>query len=104
VAGQAPVGHHKDFQATLEAMPDGVSGIGLYYHHGGYDLGDPAAPPLLNDSYHREGVFANYAQSRFRVAGAYLYGTDQVATVTAQRKIHGFYLQADGYTWRPAAP
>ena len=97
VAGQASIGHHKDFYATLEATPDGVSGVGLYYHHGGYDLGDPAAPPQLNDSYHREGVFANYSQSLFRIAGAYLYGTDHVATVTPDRKIHGWYAQANGY-------
>jgi len=97
VAGVASVGHHKDFYATLEVMPDGVSGVGLYYHHGGYDLGDPAMPPQLNDSYHREGVFANYTQSLFRIAGAYLYGTDHVATVTPNRKIHGWYAQVNGY-------
>ena len=97
VAGQASVGHHKDFYATLEAMPDGVSGVGLYYHHGGYDLGDPAAAPLLNDSYQREGVFANYTQSLFRIAGAYLFGKDQVDTVTPDRKIHGYYAQVNGY-------
>jgi hypothetical protein len=97
VAGQASVGHHKDFYATLEAMPDGVSGAGLYYHHGGYDLGDPALPPQRNDSYQRQGVFANYTQSLFRVAGAYLYGKDSVATVTPERKIHGYYAQVNGY-------
>ncbi len=97
VAGQASVGHHKDFYATVEAMPDGVSGVGLYYHHGGYDLGDPAAAPLLYDSYQREGVFANYTQSLFRVAGAYLIGKDQVATVTPDRKIRGYYAQVNGY-------
>lgn len=97
VAGQAAVGHHKDFYATLEAMPDGLSGVGLYYHHGGYDLGDPAAPPQLNDSYHREGVFANYTQSLFRIAGAYLYGKDHVATLTPDRKISGWFAQVNGY-------
>jgi hypothetical protein len=97
VAGQAAIGHHKDFYATLEAMPDGVSGAGLYYHHGGYDLGDPAAAALLNDSYHREGVFANYTQSLFRLAGAYLYGKDHVATVIPERKIQGWYAQVNGY-------
>ena len=97
VAGQASVGHHKDFYATLEATPDGVSGVGLYYHHGGYDLGDPSAPPQLDDSYHREGVFANYSQPLFRIAGAYLYGQDHVATVTPERKISGWYAQVNGY-------
>jgi len=97
VAGQATVGHHKDFYATLEATPDGVSGVGLYFHHGGYDLGDPAAPPQLEDSYHREGVFANYSQPLFRVAGAYLYGKDHVATLTPDRKIQGWYVQVNGY-------
>jgi len=97
VAGQASVGHHKDFYATLEAMPDGVSGVGLYYHHGGYDLGDPATPPQQSDSYDREGVFANYTQSLFRIAGAYLFGKDRVATVTPERKIHGYYAQVNGY-------
>jgi hypothetical protein len=97
VAGQASVGHHKDFYATLEATPDGVSGVGLYYHHGGYDLGDPNAPPQLNDGYHREGVFANYSQPLFRIAGAYLYGQDHVATVTPDRKIQGWYAQVNGY-------
>jgi hypothetical protein len=97
VAGQASVGHHKDFYATLEAMPDGVSGVGLYFHHGGYDLGDPAAAPQLSDSYSREGVFANYTQNLFRVVGAYLYGEDQVATVTTKSKIQGYYVQANGY-------
>ncbi len=95
--GQATVGHHKDFYATLEATPDGVSGVGLYYHHGGYDLGDPAAPPQLNDSYHREGLFANYSQSLFRIAGAYLYGKDHVSTITPDRKISGWYAQVNGY-------
>ncbi|HLX09577.1 MAG TPA: hypothetical protein VKY89_17115 [Thermoanaerobaculia bacterium] len=97
VAGQASVGKHKDFYGSLEATPDGVSGVGLYYHHGGYDLGDPAMPPQLDDSYQREGVFANYSQSRFRVAGAYLFGKDQVATVIPDRKIRGYYLQVNGY-------
>ena len=97
VAGQASVGHHKDFYATLEATPDGVSGVGLYYHHGGYDLGDPTAPPQLADSYHREGVFANYSQPLFRIAGAYLYGQDHVATVATARKIQGWYAQVNGY-------
>jgi hypothetical protein len=97
VAGQASVGTHKDFYTTLEATPDGVSGVGLYYHHGGYDLGDAASPPLLNDSYYRAGVFANYTQKLFRLTGAYLYGTDQVATITPQRKISGWYAQINGY-------
>lgn len=97
VAGQASVGNHKDFYASLEVNPDGVSGIGLYYHHGGYNLGDPASPPQLDDSYYRAGVFANYAQPLFRVAGAYLYGTDNVATITPDRKIRGWYAQVNGY-------
>jgi len=97
VSGQASVGKHKDFYGSLEATPDGVSGVGLYYHHGGYDLGDPTLPPQLDDSYQREGVFANYSASRWRVAGAYLFGKDQVATVTPDRKIHGYYAQVNGY-------
>lgn len=97
VAGQASIGHHKDFYATLEATPDGVSGLGLYYHHGGYDLGDPSTAPQLADSYQREGVFANYTRPGFRVAGAYLYGTDSVASITPDRKIDGWFAQLNGY-------
>lgn len=104
VGGQATVGHHKDYYATLEVMPDGVSGVGLYYFHGGYDLGDPAAPPLLVDSYDRRGVFANYTQNLFRIAGAYLFGKDHVDTVAPDRKIDGFYVQLDGHPSGWVAP
>ena len=104
VAGQASVGHHKDFYATGEiALPDGISGIGLYYFRGGYDLGDPAAAPLVFDSYDRTGIFANWTRDRFRVAGAFLTGKDHL-TAIADRKIHGYFVQLDGHPsswWAP---
>ncbi len=93
--GQASVNNHKDVYASAEAaLPDGISGVGLYYYRGGYDLGDPSAGPLLFDRYDRKAVFANYTRDRFRLAGAYLSGTDSVETL-ADRKLSGYYVQGD---------
>ncbi len=94
VEGQAAVNDHKDFFATGEfALPDGLSGVGLYYYRGGYSLGDPTVAAFA-DKYDRKGIFANFTRDRFRVAGAYLYGKDEVATMS-DRKIHGWYAQTD---------
>ena len=94
VAGQAAVNNHKDIYATAEvALPDGISGVGLYYYRGGYDLGDPTAG-FLFDRYDRKGVLANFTRDRFRLAGAYLFGKDKVSTLL-DRKIRGFWAQAD---------
>lgn len=94
VEGQAAVMNHKDFYATGEfALPDGLSGVGVYYHRGGYDLGDPDVAVLF-DRYEREGVFANFTRDRFRLAGAYLFGRDRVSTLN-ESKIRGYFVQAD---------
>ena len=103
VEGQAAVKNHKDIYATAEmALPDGLSGVGLYYYRGGYDLGDPDSG-LLFDRYDRTGVFANFTRDRFRVAGAYLWGKDQIQTLSDQ-KIHGWYAQADVHPAEWLAP
>lgn len=95
VAGLANVNNHKDFYATGEvAAPDGVSGLGLYYFRGGYDLGDPTVAPQLFDRYDRTGVFANFTRDTFRVAGAYLYGKDHLGKLP-DRKMHGYFAQVD---------
>jgi hypothetical protein len=94
VEGQAAVKNHKDVYATGEvSLPDGISGVGLYYYNGGYDLGDPTAG-FVFDRYDRKGVFGNFTRDRFRIAGAYLYGKDKVSML-ADRKIRGYYAQAD---------
>lgn len=94
VEGQAAVNNHKDIYATGEvALPDGISGVGLYYYRGGYDLGDPETG-FLFDRYDRKGVFVNFTRDRLRIAGAFLYGKDEVSTLSDQ-KIRGFYAQAD---------
>jgi hypothetical protein len=104
VPGQAAVNNHKDFFATGEFMlPDELSGAGLYYYKGGYDLGDPTVAPLLFDRYDREGVFVNFTWDRFRIAGAYLYGKDRVETLS-DRKIHGWYAQTDFHPTEWLAP
>ena len=104
VPGQATVGHHKDFYGTAEVTaPDGISGVGLYYYHGAYDLGDPTAGALLDDRYYRAAAFANFTRDNFRLVGAYLYGKDEVQTL-ASGKVHGFYAQAElrpGGWWLP---
>ncbi|HVT15554.1 MAG TPA: hypothetical protein VHQ90_05140 [Thermoanaerobaculia bacterium] len=106
VPGQAAVNHHKDYYGTAEVTaPDGVSGVGLYYYHGGYDLGDPAVGPVLRDRYYRSAVFANFTRTSFRVAAAYLTGKDQVQTLQ-DRKIHGYYALVEvrpGGWWVPFA-
>jgi hypothetical protein len=106
VPAQATVNHHKDYYGTAEVTaPDGVSGVGLYYYHGAYDLGDPAAGPVLLDSYYRSALFANFTHDRFRVAAAYLVGQDKVRTLP-DRKIHGYYALVEfrpGGWWVPFA-
>jgi hypothetical protein len=103
VEGQAAVNNHKDVYASGEfILPDGISGAGLYYYTGGYDLGNPDSG-FLFDRYDRIGVFANYTKSKYRVAGAYLWGRDQVES-RPEQKIHGFYVQADVYPTGWLAP
>ncbi len=101
--GDAAVNNHKDVYATVEfAAPDGLSGVGLYYYRGGYDLGDDLTG-FLFDRYDRSGIFANYTRDEFRIAGAYLYGKDRVETLF-DRKLHGYFVQADGHPGSRWAP
>ena len=99
----ATVANHKDVYVTAEfTVPDQVSGVGLYFYRGGYDI----AVPLVGeefDQYYRAGVFANFTQDKFRVAGAYLRGTDRLTTLT-DRTITGYFVQADGYPSGWVAP
>lgn len=93
VPGQATVNRHKDTFVSAEyALPDGLSGVGVYYHRGGYDLGDSAA--LTFDRYDRTALFANFTRDKFRFAGAYLTGKDSIA-ISPRPKISGYYVQAD---------
>lgn len=94
VEDQAAVANHKDVYATGElVLPDGLSGFGLYYHRGGYDLADPSAG-ILFDRYDREGLFGNFTRDKYRLAGAYVRGTDRIESL-ANRKIDGYFLQID---------
>jgi hypothetical protein len=94
VPGQASVGNHKDVYVSAEySLPDGVSGVGILYYRGGYDIGDPDTG-FLFDQYDRVGFVANYTKDRFRIAGAYLWGKDRVETLT-DRDLRGWYAQAD---------
>ena len=96
VPGQATIGNHKDLYGTAElTLPDQVTGVGALYYRGGYDVGDPSAS-LLFDRYERLGVFANFTRDQFRLAGAYLYGTDEIESL-ARRRLRGYYLQADAH-------
>ena len=93
VPGQVTVNRHKDTYASGEiVLPDGISGLGAYYHRGGYDIEDPAAPGF--DRYDRAAIFANFTRDKFRVAGAYLKGKDSIASQPNQ-KISGYYVQSD---------
>lgn len=93
VPGQATVNHHKDIFASAEyALPDGISGVGAYYHRGGYDIGDAA--PLTFDRYDRTALFANFTRDKYRVAGAYLTGKDSFG-ISPRPKISGYFVQAD---------
>lgn len=99
----ATVANHKDVYATAEyTVPDQVSGVGLYYYRGGYDIAVPLGG-LEFDRYDRQGVFANFTQDKFRVAGAYLRGKDRITSLT-DRRIRGYYIQADGYPVDWVAP
>jgi hypothetical protein len=101
--GQVLVGNHKDVYGTLELnAADDPSGVGLYYYQGGYDLADSVGD-FRFDSYHRQGVFANLTRDQFRIAGAYLYGKDRFELLP-DRKISGYYAQADGYPREWAVP
>ena len=93
IPGQATVNRHKDTYVSAEyALPDGISGVGAYYHRGGYDIGDPAA--ITFDRYDRAALFANFTRDKYRVAGAYLTGKDSLAT-QPRPKISGYYVQGD---------
>ena len=93
VPGQATVNRHKDMYASAEyALPDGISGVGAYYHRGGYDLEDPVASAF--DRYDRAALFANVTRDKFRVAGAWLTGKDSTS-IQPRPKISGYYVQAD---------
>ncbi|HXO18287.1 MAG TPA: hypothetical protein VOA87_00015 [Thermoanaerobaculia bacterium] len=105
-AGVAEVNNHKDVYATAEyALPDGVSGLGLYYHRGTYDLLVEDGEPLRPDTYDRSGLFANFTRDKVRVAGAYLTGTDRIAGLE-DAKLRGFFVEADLHAaedWVPFA-
>ena len=93
VPGQVAVNRHKDTYASGEiALPDGISGFGVYYHRGGYDIEDPTAPGF--NRYDRAALFANFTRDKFRLAGAFLTGKDSIA-LQARQKISGYYVQAD---------
>lgn len=94
IPGQVAVNRHKDVFASGEVMlPDGVSGIGLYTHRGGYDIEDPSVAGF--DRYNRSGIFANFTRDAFRLAGAYLTGRDTIEGQADRPKITGYYAQAD---------
>jgi hypothetical protein len=93
IPGQAMVNRHKDAYASGEiALPDGISGFGVYYYRGGYDIVDPNSMGF--DRYDRTALFANFTRDKFRVAGAWLTGKDSIDTQSDQ-KITGYYVQAD---------
>lgn len=94
VEGQAAVANHKDVYTTAEVvLRDGLSGFGLYYHRGGYDLGDASAG-FLFDRYDRQGLFGNFTRDKLRVGGAYVRGKDRIETLE-DRKIGGYFVQFD---------
>ncbi len=102
IPGQVSVNRHKDFFASGEfALPDGVTGIGLYTHRGGYDITDPSVGAF--DRYNRSALFANFTRSAYRVAGAYVTGKDSIASLSDQ-KIRGWYVQGDLNSIRKIAP
>jgi len=103
VPGQAEVDNHKDvyLSAELDATTQ-PTGIGLYYHRGGYDL-LASAPTALFDRYDRAAIFANWTRERFRVAVAYLHGQDHVRALP-ERRISGYYAQGDLHTADWAVP
>ncbi len=104
VPGQAQVKSKKDFYATAQVNASGQpTGVGLHYHHGGYELGDPAVEAPVPDRYDREGIFANFTRDRLRVAGAFLYGQDRIEG-SVNRKIRGYYLQGDVHPASWCAP
>ncbi len=93
IPGQVAVNRHKDIYASGElAFPDGLSGIGLYTHRGGYDIEDPSVAAF--DRYNRSAVFANFTRNAFRLAGAYLTGKDTIEGRN-RPKISGYYAQGD---------
>lgn len=93
IPGQVSVNRHKDTFASAElALPDGISGIGLYTFRGGYDIEDPAIAAF--DRYNRNALFANFTRDKFRVAGAYVTGKDKIAN-QPDGTIRGYYVQAD---------
>lgn len=103
IPGQVSVGNHKDAYTTAQwQAPDGISGVGLYYYQGSYDLGSDTTG-FLFDRYDRQGVFANYTRETFRLAGAYMYGVDEVETLP-NRKIRGYYAQVDGHPGQWVVP
>ena len=102
IPGQAAVNRHKDFYASGEyALPDGISGVGLYTHRGGYDIEQSDLAGF--DRYDRTAVFANFTRSRFRIAGAWLTGRDSIAH-QPRETIRGFYVQGDIKTFSKVVP
>jgi hypothetical protein len=102
IPGQVAVNRHKDTFASGElALPDGISGIGLYTFRGGYDIEDPSIAAF--DRYNRNALFANFTRDKFRVAGAYVTGKDTIAN-QPEGKIRGYYVQTDLQATGKVAP
>ena len=102
--GQAAVNRHKDLFASGElAAKDGLSGVGLYYHRGGYDL-TSSSDTFLFDRYDRAAIFANFTRDKFRLAGAYLRGKDSQEGVRPRPDINGYYAQLDFHPHPLAVP
>lgn len=92
VPDQVAVNHHKDVFASAQLnVADSPTGVGVYYFHGGYDL----AADSTDDRYNRAAVFANFTKAKYRLAGAYLRGTDDIGPSDQHPKITGGYVQAD---------
>jgi hypothetical protein len=105
VPAVALVGSHKDLFATAQTHLSGQpTGAGVYYFRGGYDLVTGTSGESAFDRYDREAVFANVTTYRFRVAGAYLFGRDNIEGDPQQPTISGFYIQADLTPSRPLTP
>jgi hypothetical protein len=96
VPGQAAIGSHKDvFVSGQVSLSDDPTGVGAYYFNGGYDLVADSTGSVVFDRYDRAAVFANLSRQRFRLAGAYLRGREQMGSPDPRSKISGYYLQAD---------
>ncbi|HET9951786.1 MAG TPA: hypothetical protein VFS09_08340 [Candidatus Eisenbacteria bacterium] len=96
VPDQVAVNNHKDVFASAQLnMADSPTGVGVYYFHGGYDLAPDSTGMIEPDRYDRAALFANVTREKYRIAGAYLRGTDDLGPSDQHPKISGGYVQAD---------